>query len=827
MPEYLAPAVYVEEVPSGNKSIEGASTSTAGVVGVTQRGSVNTPTLVTSYGEFNRVFGGYLDHRLFIGGLDSLPYAVEGFFANGGKRLYVSRIIGSNRTYSSVDLYGIPVSNQAATSLSQRAAKDEVVITIDDGTHISLDDTLLLEDDIRSEYVTASSDPIASGIRIFAHLRSAGTGGITSATVQTIASEDADLTADITGDMLAGGELSLSAIAEATLLQDHIIRISDTIDSTLTEYVTISGDTSATFNEDGLLYAHSQATTQVQRVSLTAGTATTLSADAVAGDFLLALTSTTDFADDGIVTIGSEIYVVRNLISSLSIATTPLLFNHASGVAISKQVELLRVHGKDPGQWGNSLVIKTRLSSMLETVVTEAVANGNTVIKLGAVFGLSTGSVLEFSRDNSVEATARVINVNRATNEVELESGIGVDLLIDDDVSSVEFTLIVERLENDKVVESEAFENLAMDVEHFRYAPKIVGSFDRASDTISKSGASELVRLSDLTRQDDGAEISTALVNRLTIPYETVIRAMEGGGDDLGSVDANTYIGTRSDDPALRTGIQSLENESAISIVAVPGQTDVSLQKALLGHCEKMRYRFAVVETPVASKLKDAQTHRQNFDTTYGAVYYPWLTVADRFGEKGDLLNIPPSGHVLGIFARSDIQRGVHKAPANEVVKGILGFEANLNKGAQDILNPGHVNCFRDFRTANRGLRLWGARTLSSDSEWKYVNVRRLFLFVEQSIDAGMQFAVFEPNTESLWETVKRSINNFLVTVWRSGALEGITQEEAFFVDVGLHTMTQADIDNGRLIVNVGIAPAKPAEFVIIRISQKTREASA
>ena len=166
------------------------------------------------------------------------------------------------------------------------------------------------------------------------------------------------------------------------------------------------------------------------------------------------------------------------------------------------------------------------------------------------------------------------------------------------------------------------------------------------------------------------------------------------------------------------------------------------------------------------------------------------------------------------------------KAPANEVVRGILGFQTALTKGEQDILNPIHVNCFRDFRTANRGLRLWGARTLSSDPEWKYVNVRRLFLFIEKSIENGMQFAVFEPNTEALWGTVKRSISNFLVTVWRAGGLEGVTQEEAFFVDVGLNTMTQADIDNGRLIVNVGVAPVKPAEFVIIRISQKTREAT-
>ncbi|MFN2109116.1 MAG: phage tail sheath family protein, partial [Anaerolineae bacterium] len=169
---------------------------------------------------------------------------------------------------------------------------------------------------------------------------------------------------------------------------------------------------------------------------------------------------------------------------------------------------------------------------------------------------------------------------------------------------------------------------------------------------------------------------------------------------------------------------------------------------------------------------------------------------------------------------------GVHKAPANEVILGIRDLQVRLTKGEQDILNPKHINCLRDFRDLNRGLRVWGARTLSSDPEWKYVNVRRLLLFIEKSLERGTQWAVFEPNAEPLWQTVKRSISNFLVSVWRDGALEGTKQEEAFFVDVGLTTMTQSDIDNGRLIVRVGVAPVKPAEFVIIRISQKTREAT-
>jgi uncharacterized protein len=200
--------------------------------------------------------------------------------------------------------------------------------------------------------------------------------------------------------------------------------------------------------------------------------------------------------------------------------------------------------------------------------------------------------------------------------------------------------------------------------------------------------------------------------------------------------------------------------------------------------------------------------------------------IGDPFGRQGEVRYVPPSGYVVGVYARADVQRGVHKAPANEVVLGIRDLEFRLTKGEQDILNPKHINCLRDFRDLNRAIRVWGARTLSSDPEWKYINVRRLFLFVEKSIERGTQWAVFEPNAEPLWATIRRSLTDFLTAVWRSGALEGTKPEEAFFVKCDRSTMTQNDIDNGRLIILVGIAPVKPAEFVIFRISQKTREAT-
>jgi phage tail sheath protein FI len=228
-------------------------------------------------------------------------------------------------------------------------------------------------------------------------------------------------------------------------------------------------------------------------------------------------------------------------------------------------------------------------------------------------------------------------------------------------------------------------------------------------------------------------------------------------------------------------------------------------------------------------------TIRNNFtvDSTYAAVYYPWIRIYDPLIRDTRL--VPPGGHVAGIIARTDIERGVHKAPANEVVRGILTRDLNsskkpvefqVSKGQHDILNPQGINVIRDFRADGRSIRVWGARTTSSDPEWKYVNVRRLFLFVEESIDEGTQWVVFEPNHEPTWAAVRRNITNFLISVWRSGALMGLTQDEAFFVKCDRTTMTQDDIDNGRLICYIGIAPVKPAEFVIFRISQKTLEAA-
>lgn len=280
------------------------------------------------------------------------------------------------------------------------------------------------------------------------------------------------------------------------------------------------------------------------------------------------------------------------------------------------------------------------------------------------------------------------------------------------------------------------------------------------------------------------------------------------------------------DEPLGRgTGMAAMASIDEIAILLAPDEVRPGLEnvtKQLIDQCEQLKDRFAIVSTKRAQSDVNAIASRQ--DTKYGAFYYPWIEVFDPLNNKPQI--IPPSGHVCGIYARTDIERGVHKAPANAVVRGARNLEFTVTRGMQEFLNPQGVNCIRDFRSDGRGLRLWGARTMSSDGEWKYVNVRRLFIYIEESIEEGTQWVVFEPNHEPTWAKVVRSITNFLITIWKNGALEGVKQEEAFFVKCDRTTMTQDDIDNGRLICYIGIAPVRPAEFVIFRISQKTREAT-
>jgi phage tail sheath protein FI len=302
-----------------------------------------------------------------------------------------------------------------------------------------------------------------------------------------------------------------------------------------------------------------------------------------------------------------------------------------------------------------------------------------------------------------------------------------------------------------------------------------------------------------------------------------------GGGNDGLLPGATEYEGSADPNSTAKTGLKQFEDLDILSIIAAPGSTfnfksnpDVAdtIINLLIEHCQLMRYRIAVIDSGNDLTLNEVQDMRARFDSSYAALYYPWVRVLDPVTRVP--IYLPPSGFVAGIYARNDINRAVYKAPANEVVTLSVGFEILLNKAQQDVLNPQGINCFRFFE--GRGYRLWGGRTISSDPEWKYVNLRRYFAYLEHSIDRGTQWAVFEPNGPQLWGNIRQTIADFLLNEFFSGALLGDKPEQAYFVRCDRSTMTQNDLDNGRLVVLVGVAPVKPAEFVIFRIGQWTAD---
>jgi len=585
-----------------------------------------------------------------------------------------------------------------------------------------------------------------------------------------------------------------------------------------------------------------------------------LSLPAVQGSNQLFVSDGTSFAAADAIRLtgpGGETYF--HVLSAAAAATTAqtltlqtsLTRAHPVGAALVGRDPLFDVEALDAGQWGNRLRISVEdeTPGLVSNTTLTTIVNP-THIRLGSASGVQAGTILELFDTATglvIGDPVKVTALNRQANFTLTLAGAGLSApqqVLGLGVRSREFRLTVYLLRqpdpstpsrNEQVLDSEVFRYLSMDTRHSNYIEKVIGDIDglplRKWDR-RPEGSSIYIRVRDLA-PDQATEESVRLGPETLVDIlpdgrqvPARLRLEETMGDDsTGSITDFTYIGLDNADPELRSGLQSLRNIEEVSIVAIPGRTSAMVQQAVIDHCELLRYRFAVLDSTAepTDTISDVQNQRQQFDTKYAALYYPWLAIPDPF--PANLANvqqypIPPSGHVIGVYARTDIERGVHKAPANETVSGIIGLRRKVNKEQQDILNPypTNINVIRDFRENNRGIRVYGGRVITSDPDWKYVNVRRLTIFIEDSIDRGLQWVVFEPNAEPLWARVRRTITNFLTTVWRNGALEGTKVEEAFFVRCDRTTMTQTDIDNGRLIVLVGIAPVKPAEFVIVRI---------
>ena len=461
----------------------------------------------------------------------------------------------------------------------------------------------------------------------------------------------------------------------------------------------------------------------------------------------------------------------------------------------SLEAGTLKFEAVDEGKWGNRIQITlTSVEKKKMQLVAEA---GTNAYKAKSVEGFNEGDIVKVGEEYN---RISMIYDNVVTFENKFKATVVDAALIPSTVLYLIETDVQVRY-NDTV---ERYTGLCFNPAATNYI-------------VTKMAGSTLVKVSCEGKVKVGNPVEAVLGAGKTTG---VISLKDGFDGTVSKVNAGTYIGV-DEGPGKRTGIQAFIENTQVSMLAVPGITIPEVVVSLVGHCENMMNRVAVLDMPEElAKVKDLVEYRSLVDSTYAAMYHPWIQVYDRAAKKPGF--VPPSGAVMGIYARTDNYRGVHKAPANEVVY-CTGLKTNYTKGEQDMLNPEGINLIRNI--PGQGIRVWGARTASSNSTFRYINVRRLFIYIEESIKANTNWVVFEPNDAVLWSRVQLTVSSFLESLWKSGMLAGNSASEGFFVEIGNTTMTRDDIMNGRLICNIGIAPTRPAEFVVFRVSQMTAEA--
>ena len=480
----------------------------------------------------------------------------------------------------------------------------------------------------------------------------------------------------------------------------------------------------------------------------------------------------------------------------------------------SKKMGILTVTAANEGKWGNRIQIS--LKTVLKKKMQLLENTGKNSYKARSVEGFREGDIVEFNGEYN---RISVIYDEMVTFENKFKADpVDKDMIPKNVVRLVTFDMQVRYNED-----VENFFDLTLNIT----SPAYIGAKLANSNivTIEAKAVKEANVKPD--KADKGADAES--VKEIGNPVEAILGkgitegsfTLEGGFDgSLSKVNAATFIGSDAG-AAGRTGIQSFLENNNVSIMAVPGVTIPEVEAALVAHCENMKSRFAILDMPKETyKTNELIDFRGLIDSTYAAMYHPWIQVFDRSSNKTDF--VPPSGAVMGVYSRTDIARGVHKAPANELIF-CTGLKYNYTREEQDILNPESVNLIRAI--PGEGIRVWGARTASHNSAFKYVNIRRLFIYVMESIKASTNWVVFEPNDNTLWQRVSLTITSFLDGMWRTGMLTGGSPGEAYFVEIGPSTMSLDDIRNGRLICNIGIAPSRPAEFVIFRLTQHTSEA--
>ncbi len=766
MPEYLAPGVFVEETSFRSKSIEGVSTSTTAFVGLTRRGPVagpnNPPELLTSLGDFERLYGGSGDLIYTVdaggertaGGVNHIAHAVRAYFNEGGARLFVARVVP--RDGNGDPSGGVAVSRhlhggQALSAVLSNGARFEARIrgAVGNGT--------VRFQEVETSTTIADLASATPGTVVIHRPPPAGAPPVPPppALMRRAAADWRDSANAVVAVLPNTGTLGVLTVN---------VRMSDT-----------EGNAAAF---DGLSYdpAHSGSIAAV--ISSTRAAELDLFASFNPG------TANGIQLRTAIVGLG-EVNGMREL--TLTGGQTPA-------------AQTSRFFSRFPGSGGNGRILFSESA---------------TPIRAESLGQLPVGSIVQRTIDAPV---ARTRFRRTAAGWVDETDAPAVIAPIPAGTGRLELLTL-----NATTIDADGYSGTLDGVHYDNAHPRSLRAIFPEEPASRGEQQSQLYWF-------DGADTLTGFDIRngiLGLPRDRssgarVLRL-------LGGTEGLPGDPTHWDDAF--SAILAIDD---VSIVASPGHTALppglndAVRLALISHAEtRGSYRIAVLDVPGDFTPMDAAEYKGAIDSKYAALYYPWVVVPNPEFNPNDInspteLAMPPSGFVCGIYARSDIERGVWKAPANEVVRSALRFERQVVNGEQELLNPAGVNCLRYF--AGRGYRVWGARTTSSDPEWKYVNIRRYFNYLEHSIDRGTQWAVFEPNGERLWANVVETVKSFLYNEWVSGALLGTTQEQAFFVRCDRSTITQNDLDNGRLICLIGVAAIKPAEFVIFRIGQKTTD---
>ena len=784
MPEYLAPGVYVEETSFRSKSIEGVGTSTTAFVGPTLKGPAGvTPELITSFGDFERVYGGLGD---IDGNPNYLAHAVNAFFDNGGSRLYVSRVLPSTAARGRSDNL-LPEAATDVRFTARFAGKggDGVIELFEKATPVSVE--------------TLGNAAVGSILRL---------GGEPLPTpAQVRGTQPPPFSLPDGGQLL----LTVDGTDDALTFRGQPAEITGSED--LPAGPIIPADA------DGQLVVRIGRGASNQTVKLDA------EADA---DALLAAINTQlrgGYAriEANRLILGTD---VRGRAATIQVVSAPAALHLPTD----------EVSNSAPAEAGNNnvedlaAVSLSELNALLFPLGVDAVlVDGNLTLRRllpGASHSLGiragTGSVHTIL---GLPVTAPPVPgtggsepsyyLRTAAQGWRDQSNASLDLTQDPFPTAALLTLAVISRTADGVETS--YEDLGYSPDHPRWIGKVLApSPTRRSDALRNPFALSVSEGGTI----DPLTFRRVLADRAAREQEIRLTGGSSGGEPR----ATDY----------KEALEPLKALEEISIVAAPGYssyTDTNyrgIEQELLTFVSRRRsYQIAVLDTPPNANLGGARASRSRIDSSYAALYYPWVVVANPLFNPADAsqpaeIALPPSGFICGIYGRNDVQRGVFKAPANEIVRGALRFEQDINFAEQEILNPMGINCLRFF--PGRGYRVWGARTVSSDPEFKYVNVRRYFNYLEASIDRSIQWAVFEPNNERLWANIRDTVTSFLYNEWVSGALLGESVTQAFFVRCDRSTMTQNDLDNGRLICLIGVAVAKPAEFVIFRIGQKTAD---